>query len=297
MFGHLRWYKCNIDNCITFAADGYATSESWFPGSYNNFNRMIDYNPNMWVTSMLFPTTDVTSVGNNFLGFGKNSFAVYANRNPRHYQHSLISTWGTVDSATIERRIYDFWENPSLPMVNFKPYLTAPSDSAHGCVWKVLVDGIDPQDQKNLMNPIGGGAHRFDVYFNRPMDTTFIPQLSFGVRDPFNQQAVADSARWSSDRRMWTAYKTVKLYTGDGINTISVLGAKDLEGFDIPVENMRFQFLINAAGTSSVDFHGNAGFRKNRFGMEQYRARRSSRFQYVQVYECDRHNLLRYDTH
>jgi subtilisin family serine protease len=253
--------KCNMDNCITFASDGYETSEAWFPGSYNNFNRITNYNANLCNTSVVFPTADVTSVGNNFLGFGKNSFAVYAN-GTRDIINIPNQYWGTVDSATIERRIYDFWENPSQPMVNFKPYLTAPSDSAHGCVWKVLVDGIDPQDQKKLMNPIGVGAHRFDVYFNRPMDTTFTPQLSFGVRDPFNQQPVADSARWTPDRRMWTAYKTVKLYTGDGINTISVLGAKDLEGFDIPVENMRFQFLINAAGTSSVDFTATPGLGK-----------------------------------
>ena len=136
---------------------------------------------------MVFPTTDVTSVGNNFLGFGKNSFAVYAN-GTRDIINIPNQYWGTVDSATIERRIYDFWENPSLPMVNFKPYLTAPSDSAHGMVWKVLVDGIDPQDQKNLMNSIGVGSHRLDVYFNRPMDTAFTPQLSFGVRDPLTNK-------------------------------------------------------------------------------------------------------------
>ncbi|MGA7161647.1 MAG: S8 family serine peptidase [Bacteroidota bacterium] len=253
--------KCNMDNCITYATTSYASSGAWFPGNYNNFNRITNYYPPFCNTSVVFPTTDVTSVGNNFLGFGQSSFAVYAN-GTRDIVNIPNQYWGTVDSATIEKRIFDFWENPSLPMVNFKPFLTAPSDSAHGIVWKVLVDGIDPQDQKKLMNPIGGGAHRFDVYFNRPMDTTFTPQLSFGVRDPFNQQAVADSARWSSDHRMWTAYKTIKLYTGDGINTISVAGAKDPEGFDIPVENMRFQFLINAAGTSSVDFTATPGLGK-----------------------------------
>ena len=253
------FYKCNMDNCSSSV--GYMLVGAWFPGNYNNFNRLLNYTPDYHVTSIFFPTTDIASVGNNFLGFGQKSYAVYTGGNgdiiniPNQY-------WGTVDSATIEGKIYDFWDNPSLPMVNFKPFLTAPSDSAHGIVWKVLVDGIDPQDQKNLMNPIGVGAHRFDVYFNRPMDTTAIPQLSFGVRDPFNQQAVADSARWSPDHRSWTAYKTVKLYTGDGINTISVSGAKDPEGFDIPVENMRFQFLINAAGTSSVDFTATPGLGK-----------------------------------
>jgi len=171
--------------------------------------------------------------------------------------------WGTTDSALIEKYyIHDFWDDPALAMVKFTPFLTQPTEYAHGFVWKVLVDGIDPQDQKNLMNPIGVGAHRFDVYFNRPMDITYTPQLSFGVRTPFNQQAITDSAHWSTDHRIWTAYKTIKLYTGDGINTISVSGAKDPEGFDIPVENMRFNFLVDAAGTSSLDFMATPGLGK-----------------------------------
>ena len=71
--------KCNMDNCVTYASDGYETSEAWFPGNYNNFNRITNYLPASCNTSVIFPTTDVTSVGNNFLGFGQNSFAVYAN--------------------------------------------------------------------------------------------------------------------------------------------------------------------------------------------------------------------------
>ncbi|MDE3059229.1 MAG: T9SS type A sorting domain-containing protein [Bacteroidota bacterium] len=171
--------------------------------------------------------------------------------------------WGTTDSTKISNAcIRDFFDDSNIPLVRFWPYLAQPSDSAHGIVWKVLVDGIDPQDQKKLMNPIGVGPHRFDVYFNRPMDTTYTPQLSFGVRDPFNQQAVSDSVRWSPDHKIWTADKTVKLYTGDGINTIRVAGAKDPEGFEIPVEDMRFSFLIDAAGTSSEDFVANPGLGK-----------------------------------
>jgi hypothetical protein len=41
-----------------------------------------------------------------------------------------------------------------------------------------------------------------------------------------------------------------------------VAGAKDPEGFEIPVENMRFNFLIDAAGTSSLDFVATPGLGK-----------------------------------
>ncbi len=199
---------------------------------------------------------------NNFIGFQNGNWAIGS-----HGTADIVNIpyeyWGTTDSLhIIKDLIFGFWNEADLPLINFSPYMTQPSDSAHGIVWKVLVDGIDPQDQANLMNPIGVGPHRFDVYFNRPMDTTYKPMLTFGVRQPFNQQAVADSGFWSDSARIWTAYKTVKLYTGDGINTIRVANAQDPEGFQIPVEDMRFSFLISAASSSSVDFTATAGLGK-----------------------------------
>ncbi len=176
------------------------------------------------------------------------------------YAHTGLNYWGRTDSLKIKKTFNDFIVRGSGPASVVTPYLNVPSDSSHGHVWKVLIDGIDPLD--STLDAIGVGPHRFDVYFNRPMDTTYAPQLSFGVRDPFDQQAVADSAHWSSDHKIWTAYKTVKLYTGDGINTVRVATARDPEGFEIPIEDRRFNFLIDAAGTESVDFAATPGLGK-----------------------------------
>ena len=239
---------------------------------YNNFVSLTNLyaylypsQPTLWSSyAFLFQVSGASPIWENSFLSGDNvpkTYAVSANGSADVVNFSN-QYWGTTDSVRITKDYYDFWEDPGRPLLNVYPILTAPSDSAHGIVWKVLVDGVDPQDQKYLMNPIGVGPHRFDVYFNRPMDTTVTPQLSFGVRDPFNQQAVTDSARWSDSARVWTAYKTVKLYTGDGINTIRVAGAKDPEGFEIPVEDMRFSFLIDAAGTESVDFAATPGLGK-----------------------------------
>jgi len=176
------------------------------------------------------------------------------------FQYVRYQYWGTTDSSKIEGFIEDFMEVPTMPRAIFQPNLNAPPDSCHGIVWKVQVNGIDPQDE--YLDPIGVGAQKFEVYFNRPMDTAFIPQLSFGVRYPFTQQNVTDSANWSTDRKIWTAYKNIQLYTGDGINRLRVTGAKDLEGWEIPVEDMRFEFVINAAGSASTNFMAQAGIGK-----------------------------------
>jgi subtilisin family serine protease len=252
-------YTSGLVKYNNFISGGTNGSTVYWPvgaaTQYNNFVMQFAGNigwsdsirPAYQYNSFIYPGGTITSTNYQFSG---------------DKQYFLNEYWGTTDSSKIESMVYDFWDSPLIPILVFQPLLSHPPDSCHGIVWKVLVDGIDPQDQKKLMNPIGVGPHRFDVYFNRPMDTTFTPQLSFGVRDPFTQQAVADSGRWSADHRIWTANKTVKLYTGDGINTIRVAGAKDLEGFEIPVEDMRFSFLIDAAGTSSEDFVATPGLGK-----------------------------------
>jgi len=160
--------------------------------------------------------------------------------------------WGTTKDEKINTYIYDFWKDPSLAMVYFNPKMNQPSDSSHGIVWKVEINGIDPQDEQ--LDPIGSGIAKFDVYFNRPMDTAYTPLLTFGAWEPYTQCIVEDSASWNSDSTIWTAHYDIVLETGDGINVLTVSGANDTEGFEIPPEkNGRFQFIIQAASSASIN--------------------------------------------
>jgi hypothetical protein len=176
------------------------------------------------------------------------------------FQKIQFQYWGTNDSVKIEGFITDFMDVPIYPRAIFIPYLTAPTDLAHAVVWKVLVNGKDAQDEK--VEPVGVGKQRFDVYFNRAMDKTIAPQVTFGVRYPFSSIAVNEDGTWSEDGRIYTVYKTVKLTSGDGINRVRVTGAKDLEGWEIPTEDMRYSFLINAASSSSLEFIATQGLGK-----------------------------------
>lgn len=184
-------------------------------------------------------------------------FTTYGSNDLQKVQNQY---WGTKDSTKIEGFIQDFMEYPSYPRAVFKPFLTAPPDSCHGVVWKVLVNGKDAQDEK--LDPVGIGKQRFDVYFNRPMNKTVNPQVAFGVRYPFSSNAVDEEGKWSDDGKIFTIYKTVKLTSGDGINRVRISGAKDLEGWEIPLEDMRFNFLISAAGSASAEFMATAGLGK-----------------------------------
>ena len=167
--------------------------------------------------------------------------------------------WGTIDSLRILSHIYDFWDNPERAIADFSPYLQRPSASAPGVVWKVLVNGTDPQEAQ--LDPIGAEEVQFEVYFNKPMDTLFTPFLTFGLREPRTQHVVHEDASWSSDSTIWTAHYTVDFRTGDGLNTVRVSGARDKNGFLIPVEdNLRFQFNIQTVGSLSNNLLATPGF-------------------------------------
>ncbi len=250
-----------IDNIEMRSTANYALYNSFESGSVNQtiLNKLINISTNNGKTIFLKATESIDS--NSFLGSNSRIYFVQS-QGGSDYQNFPNNYWGTIDSEKIKTKYYDFWNDATLPFLMVEPKLNIPSEHCHAHVWKVLVNGKDAQDE--YVEPVGVGAQRFDVYFNREMDTTFIPQLTFGVRYPYTQQSVTDSARWDSSHRIFTAFKTIQLYTGDGINRIRVAGAREANGWqwDIPVEDMRFEFLIDAAGSASTDFTATPGIGK-----------------------------------
>ena len=73
---------------------------------------------------------------------------------------------GTYNDEFIRREIRDLYnssDNSGLFNVDSVP--ETPSSTAHGIVWKVLVNDKDAQDEYALMDPVGVGSHEFKVYF------------------------------------------------------------------------------------------------------------------------------------
>jgi hypothetical protein len=141
--------------------------------------------------------------------------------------------------------------------------LLKPSTEAHGIVWKLVVDGYDAQDAFDSLPPLGVGKHKFEVYFNRPMNKNFTPMIAMGVRPPYTQSAIGEDGSWNEAGDIYTAYYTIKAVgTGEGINRIYVANAKDDENFEIPFENQRFNVIVQASGSMSNGFEATAGLGK-----------------------------------
>ncbi len=146
---------------------------------------------------------------------------------------------------------------------NLSNTLTQPSAEAHGIVWKVVVNGSDAQDKFEQLPPLGVGKHKFEVYFNRPMNKEAIPMIAMGVRPPYTSHAIAEEASWNEEGTIYTAYMTITGKTGaDGLNRIYVSGAEDDEYFEIPIENTRFNVQVAAAGSMATGLMAEAGLGK-----------------------------------
>mgnify|MGYP002623649151 CR=1 FL=1 len=192
------------------------------------------------------------------------------------YSLGVNSTTPTIDQSTapsylgtgredlIRPYVYEIGNAPNTyGQIDLSNMLTKPVAEAHGIVWKVVVNGKDAQDEYDQLPPLGVGKHKFEVYFNRPMNKAVAPQISFGVRDPYTQQAVAEDGSWNADGTIYTAYKTIDGKTkSDGVCRIYVHGAEDNEYFEVPYEKTRFNIQVQAAGSMATGFAAEAGMGK-----------------------------------
>lgn len=145
-------------------------------------------------------------------------------------------------------------------VVDYSSMLKVPNSTAHGIVWKVVVNDKDAQDEFEDLAPLGVGRHKFEVFFNRPMNKGKIPQITFGIREPYTQHAVVEDGRWNEEGTIYTAYYNITGKTkSDGLNRIIVDGVEDDEFFECPREDTRFNIIIQAAGSLATGFAAEAG--------------------------------------
>ena len=215
-------------------------------GTYTKYSNMVSYN---YMNNF---TTDKD---------GKTYSILFKSTSPKVDHSAHPSYLGTAREDLIRPYIYELgngtgtWGTVDLSNMPAQPY-----KEAHGIVWKVLVNGKDAQDEFEDLPPLGVGKHKFEVYFNRPMNKAITPQISFGVRDPFTQQSVAEDGSWNEEGTIYTAYKTITGKTmSDGLNRIYVRGAEDNEFFECPYEKTRFNIIVQVAGSMSTGFTVDAG--------------------------------------
>lgn len=261
--------KCNVFNNSNYYGFAINRGEGATVCKYSNFMNNLSY------ASLM--TQDYYVFNHDFNSLQSSN--IYANRDENYgyilYQYyssspSVMTTSypnynGSSIESIIRPYVYDLYNSfySGFGKIDLSNMLKRPVKEAHGIVWKVVVDGYDAQDESDLLPPLGVGRHKFEVYFNRDdMDTTITPFVSMGVRPPYTQIVIAEDGFWSvkDSVSVYTAYLTItgKLQA-DGLNRIYVADAKDGEHFEIPIENTRFNVLVQAAGSMATGFAAEAG--------------------------------------
>ena len=176
------------------------------------------------------------------------------------------SYWGSSKESIVRRYVWDIEKGQGFGYFDLSNMLTRPNKEAHGCVWKVVVDGYDAQDDFDEMPPLGVGRHKFEVFYNRDdMDTTTTPTITMGLQEPYTQTAINQDGFWSvqDSVSVYTAYLDIDgKMSIDGLNHIVVTGAKDYDHFDVPTENFRFNVMVQKAGSMSTGMMAEAGLGK-----------------------------------
>ena len=246
---------------------------------YNNFawggytgtyigNNIMNLNDNgaptefySYYGSNQYPGFSGNNVLNNSVGPPPARSISFVNQGDGNLPIPLPNYYGSSNPDILAESIIDFFEDGSLGIVTINAMDSA-SAEAHGMVWKVLVNGLDAQDQYDELDPVGIGTHEFQVYFNREMDTTITPVIRYGVTIPYVQTTVQEEGSWSADGKVYTVEHVVRIGAADGINRIRVQDAQDLDHFVIPVEDSRFNMLVQSAGSASSGFFATPGLGK-----------------------------------
>ena len=204
---------------------------------------------------------------NNYIERNGNYYMVKVNsREPQIIKKEVLPYFGTSREDILRPFIYELgnagdsdW-GPTYGSLDLSNMRKEPYHEAHGIVWKILVNGKDAQDEQEELLPLGVGKHKFEVYFNRPMNKLVKPIISFGPIMPYSKQSVSEDCSWNNEGTIYTAYVTIDGKTQcDGMNRIYVRGAEDNEFFPCPYEASRFNIMVQAAGSMASGFQADAG--------------------------------------
>jgi len=168
---------------------------------------------------------------------------------------------GGKSSAFKNWSVIDYFDASAYKYADLSGFSGSPNPNAHGYVVDIKINGVSAHWMDNPYNAstgtgiLGNDTYKFTVQFNRAMNIEVTPLLTFGIREPWTQNIVADSSYWSVDSTEFNAYVTIDPLTqSDGVNRISVRLAEDNEGFPCPTENFRFECRISSTGSLSAGF-------------------------------------------
>jgi len=127
--------------------------------------------------------------------------------------------WGTTSSEIVDASIYDNNDNFNVGTVVYQPLLTTPVTTTYPFVVDVLLSTASYTNVSALHGPtpiVGAEPVTFTVTFNRDMDTSVQPSVSFGPDVPNTDYTIHPIGGGWTDPRTWVGTFNITPVTGDG---------------------------------------------------------------------------------
>lgn len=174
--------------------------------------------------------------------------------NIRHIENNY---WGTISNTIIDAAIHDFYDDFNLGIYQYEPILTTAPETAYPFVVDViLTTSTDPDASE-----VGAEPVTFTVTFNRDMDQTIQPRVSFGPDVPMTDYTIHPVDGGWQNARTWVGTFNVNPITGDGYQLIRVAGAvaADDPWLVTGDDAGRFRFEVITSGTEAMNLQATGG--------------------------------------
>ncbi|HRJ41138.1 MAG TPA: S8 family serine peptidase [Caldilineaceae bacterium] len=173
--------------------------------------------------------------------------------------------WGTQSTAFIDSAIFDYDDTFNDAHIVYQPILTTPETTTYPFVWKVELATKSQSGMSALDGPtplVGAEPVTFTVTFNRDMDLTVQPAVSFGPDVPVTDYTIHPINGGWQNPRTWKGTFNITPVTGDGYQLIRIAGparAADDPWLVIGDDAGRFRFEIITSGTEAMNLQATGG--------------------------------------
>lgn len=182
----------------------------------------------------------------------------FYNELPREYARIISKNyWGTASTDLIDAAIVDFNDDFNRGPIIYQPILTTPPETTYPFVADVVLSTAADPDT----SVVGAEPVTFTIRFNRDMDQTIQPQVSFGPDIPMTDYTVHPLVGGWLDARTWVGSFNITPVTGDGYQLIRVAGAvaADDPWLVTGDDAGRFRFEIITSGSEAMNLQSTGG--------------------------------------
>jgi subtilisin family serine protease len=164
--------------------------------------------------------------------------------------------WGTQSEELVRLSVKSFQTDFNKMPAKLTPLAVTASESAYPFV--VDVDIKDSDGNPRASSRFASEGTMWDVTFNRDMDITVQPVVTFGPDIPYTDFTVPGD--WV-DARTWQGEVTISPVATDGYQYVRVAGAvaADDPGLVTGNDQKRFRFEVITSGTESLNLQASGG--------------------------------------